>query len=225
MPPRRSDLELAVFDLDGTLVEAEVEYFIGEVRCLFLERGYPDYSAADILAGLSHHTLFDFLPEQERAEAAKLLWSCYDPRHIPPPRLRDGALQALEDAVARDMTVAIATARTTEIDHLREQLHPTGIMTHVTIISTWAGQRNWNDKKEQLRRLCASQAVDPAKAYMVGDSPDDIHSSVACGFGLRIALRSRLHVDRVLLAAKPCHLLDSISEVTPVIDHFLSKSE
>lgn len=210
-------LKLAVFDLDGTLVELEIEHFIDHAIQVTTRLGLEAPSRAHIRHLMAHHRIEELFPQAVREAAIHEYWHRYDARQIPAPRLIDGALATLEEMVARGCELAIATARTVHEDELREILRPTGILRHVEFLSTW-WQTGWEAKEEQLRLVCRDHNLEPSKALMVGDSIDDMRSSADVGFGLRIALVNGMHHHGVLRATSPDYLVESITEVPATID-------
>lgn len=210
-------LKLAVFDLDGTLVELEIEHFVDHAVETTRSLGIEVPSREHIRHLMHTHSIDQLFPPEERERALKVYWHNYDARQIPEPRLLDGALATLEEMVSRGFDLAIATARTVHADELGEILRPTGIMKHVEFLSTWWGT-GWTQKREQLKSLCHEHRVEPAQALMVGDSVDDMRSSRACGFGLRVALLNGMHHRDVLSTESPDHLIESIEEVPALVD-------
>lgn len=210
-------LKLAVFDLDGTLVELEIEHFVDHAVETTKRLGIEGTSRDRIRHLMQTHSIEQLFPPEERERALHAYWHHYDARQIPPPRLIDGALATLEEMVSRGFDLAIATARTVHAEELREILRPTGIINHVEFLSTW-WETGWTQKREQLKSLCREHRVEPAQALMVGDSVDDMRSSRACGFGLRVALLNGMHHRDVLSSESPHHLIESIQDVPALVD-------
>jgi len=217
-----SDLSLAVFDLDGTLVELEIEHFIDHAIEVTGRLGFPVPTRERIRHLMRTHTIEELFPAEERERAIHEYWHAYDARRIPAPRLIEGALATLEEMVARGFDLAIATARTVQADELREILRPTGITNHIEFLSTW-WETGWTEKREQLLRLCREHRIQPTRAMMVGDSIDDMRSAAVCGFGLRIGLLNGMHTNEVLLSVQPDYLIDSVTEVPTVLDKHLAR--
>lgn len=214
---KASEFSLAVFDLDGTLVELEIEHFIDHAIATTEKLGFPVPSRERIRDLMRAHRIEELFPPEERERAIHTYWHSYDARQIPAPRLIDGALATLEEMVVRGFDLAIATARTVQADELREILRPTGITHHVEFLSTW-WNTSWTGKREQLIGLCREHRVDPCRAMMVGDSIDDIRSASSCGFGLRIGLLNGMHTREVLMSAHPDYLVESVTAVPSVLD-------
>lgn len=211
------DYSLAVFDLDGTLVELEIEHFIDHAIATTEKLGVPAPSRERIRHLMRTHRIEELFPPEERERAIHAYWHFYDARQIPAPRLIEGALATLEEMVARGFDLAIATARTVQADELREILRPTGITHHVEFLSTW-WNTSWTGKREQLIELCREHRVDPCRAMMVGDSIDDMRSASSCGFGLRIGLLNGMHTRELLMSAHPDYLVESVTAVPSVLD-------
>lgn len=211
------EFSLAVFDLDGTLVELEIEHFIDHAISATEKLGFPVPSRERIRYLMHTHQIEELFPPEERERAIQTYWHSYDARQIPAPRLIDGALATLEEMVARGFDLAIATARTVQAEELREILRPTGITQHVEFLSTW-WNTSWTAKREQLIGLCREHRVDPCRAMMVGDSIDDMRSASSCGFGLRIGLLNGMHTREVLMSAQPDYLVESVTSVPSILD-------
>ena len=214
---KASEISLAVFDLDGTLVELEIEHFIDHAIAAMEKLGFPVPSRERIRHLMRTHRIEELFPPEERERAIQTYWHSYDARQIPAPRLIDGALATLEEMVARGFDLAIATARTVQADELREILRPSGITHHVEFLSTW-WNTSWTEKREQLVGLCREHRIDPCRAMMVGDSIDDMRSASSCGFALRIGLLNGMHTREVLMSANPDYLVESVIAVPSVLD-------
>lgn len=213
----KPEFSLAVFDLDGTLVELELEHFIDHAIAVTTRLGFAVPTRERIHHLMRSHSIEELFPPEARESAIREYWHAYDARQIPAPRLIEGALATLEDMVSRGFDLAIATARSVHADELREILRPTGIIHHVEFLSTW-WKTGWTEKREQLFGLCREHRVEPGQAIMVGDSIDDMRSAGACGFGLRIGLLQGMHTHEVLESARPDYLVHSVTEVPSVLD-------
>ena len=217
---KKNPLRLAVFDLDGTLVELDTEHFIDYSIEIIHEMGFTPHSREQLRELMRQHRLEFLFPEEQREKATAEYWRRFDPRRMPDPRVFDGALATLEAMVARGCDLAIATARSQSVDELREFLRPTGILTHVEFLSTW-WNTSWVEKVEQLTHVCREHNVEPAAALMAGDSTGDIRSARQVGFGLTIGLLTGAHSEEVLRAENPTYLANSIVEVPPIVErHF-----
>ena len=209
-------LRLAVFDLDGTLVELELEHFAQQIETTLHKMKLYCPSRDKLLEVVAAHkfsTLFESI-EQQNA-----FWHAYEEGEVPTPKLFDRSLVAVEAVVARGMDVAIATARKTNTQEMRSRLEHTGLMKHVELLSTFHGT-GWKDKTEQLRQVCKAHRIEPRAAMMVGDTEDDLKSSRDVGFGLRLGMSTGVTPVERLQVHKPFRILSCIGEVPSTIDEY-----
>lgn len=215
-----ASLQLAVFDLDGTLVHLEHEHFIQRIEHTLSTVGLAKLPRARIEEIVRSQRLDELFPETDRAAHKQRFWDSYTEGEVPDPRPFEHAVYALEEAVARGLKVAIATARKTPVEDMIERLAPTNLLKHVHTISTWHGT-NWTDKHEQLARLCQRLQVAPRHAMMVGDAPHDIRSATHNGFALRIAVSSHATPQEAVAAENPDAIIPCISHVPRIVDEYL----
>lgn len=209
-------LRLAVFDLDGTLIELNHEHFAQQIELTMGKLGIfcpPRARILDLIHRQRISSLFSGESEQEA------FWSRYDDGECPPPRLFERSLEAVEAVASRGLTVAIATARFNDTDEIRRNLASTGLLRHVTCISTFHGT-SWRSKETQLRLVCREHRLDPKAAMMVGDSEDDLRSALNVGFGLRLGKLGTLTPPERLLAHRPWRVLSCIGEVPGEVDRY-----
>lgn len=210
----KQPLKLVVFDLDGTLVELELEHFAQQIELTLGKVGLYSPPREKLLELVHKHDVNSLFTS---VEETKHFWNNYEDGEIPPPRLFERSLSTVEEVVARGLDVAIATARKYHRDELRRVLQHTGLMKHIDIVSTWHGE-NWLDKVEQLRKLCKDHLVEPRRCTMVGDTEDDMRSSRSVGFGLRLAMNTGITPVARLQVHKPHRILSCIGEVPPTLD-------
>lgn len=209
-----SRLQLAVFDLDGTLVHLEHEHYATRIHETFQRLSLPTPPVSEILDKINNHALKTLFESHDQEEA---FWRSYDDGEIPTVRAFTRSLHALEGSIERGLHVAIATARRDHHEVLQERLRHTGILRHVRLLSTFH-QTGWKNKVEQLRVVCRHFGVEPQASMMVGDSQDDMKSSRALGFGLRLAIDNKLPWRALVLAEEPDRMLHCVGEVPSAID-------
>jgi len=207
-------LQLAVFDLDGTLIQLELDHFAQQIEVTLRKMGLHVPPQAQILALVHGHRLSSLFSGPSEQDA---FWGHYEEGDPPAPRLFERSLEALEGVVARGLPVAVATARRFHQEELRRRLQHTGLLRHIELISTFHGT-SWLDKVEQLRQVCKSHAVEPHRSMMVGDTEDDMRSSFLVGYGLRVAMTTGITPAERLRAHKPHCLLPCIGEIPRVVD-------
>ncbi len=209
-------LKLAVFDLDGTLIELEHEHLAQRIEITLQRMSLFCPPQAEILGLIREHkvnTLFSSAGERAA------FWDNYTEGECPPVRLFDKSLATIEEVVSRGLQTAIATARVTRHDEMREHLAASGLLRHVSCITTFYGTE-WKDKEEQLRGLCKSHGVEPKASMMVGDSEDDLRSSRNVGFSLRLGKVNGITHPERLLVHRPKKLISCISEVPAAVDEY-----
>lgn len=212
-------LQLAVFDLDGTLVQLEHDHFAQQIEVTLSKMRLHVPPRPEILALINGHRLAALFTGPSQRE---LFWSHYEEGDPPPPRVFERSIEALDGAVARGLAVSVATARKVHHEELAKRLRSTGLLRHIELISTFHNT-GWLDKVEQLRQVCKSHAVEPRRAMMVGDTEDDMQSSLLVGYGLRVAMKTGLTSAERLRAHKPHRVLGCIGEVPLVIDEYHRK--
>lgn len=184
------ELKLAIFDLDGTLIHMEHEYFIEKSMRVLPELGFPDVTREEYSKHLYSHDTFGFVPEEIKEVTVEKFWKIWDASDAPPPRPISGAAEALGQLSRFGAKIALATARNSPTHKLEKLLENTGFMDHFSKISTWALEPTWRDKVEQLKRVCSDLGVHPSGAFMAGDMISDITSAKSAGIGMSIGLLS-----------------------------------
>ena len=209
---------LAVFDLDGTLIHYEFDHFFEETLKILPELGYPETTLSDLARYFEEYNYFGFVPKKRRHDFEEKFWSLMSREHYPSPREIEGAVELLGQLVEREMTVAIATARSTLPEQLERELRGTGLLKYISLIATKAGHESkWFDKTHQLRDLCTRLSLSPGDGFMVGDTPPDIWSAKAVGMGSTIAVLSGGIAEHILKKENPDHLLDHVGEMKKLI--------
>lgn len=209
---------LAIFDLDGTLIEYEMDFFVDESLRIIHELGYTQITASDLRRYAAQNDLFAFVPQKDRVEFSHEFHIRFDEKRQPPARPIEGALQTMESLASHGLELAICTARATLPHEVEEALHHTGFNDHLSIIST-RGQvvREWGDKSGQLRELCRELKIGPEDSFMVGDNPIDITSAKKVGVDVSVAVLTGGISRDVLAQTAPDFILDDISVL---LDHF-----
>lgn len=209
-----SNYKLAIFDLDGTLIEFEDEYFYPEALKIISHLGYPQITKADLQENWSHNNFFGFVPEEQRQEFAHSFHEIYDEDTLPPPRPFAGTVETLEHLLQHDIKIAIATARTSMAEELEMSLHGSGLLKYISLVSTRGPViRSWRDKTEQILSVCRDLSILPEFAFMAGDAPVDIISAKQAKIALSIALLSGGIRKEVLKGTHPDLILDDVSQI------------
>lgn len=208
----RKRLELGVFDLDGTLIELELEHFHDEVRRLFpiLGAAVPE---RDLIHELTRNRkIFHGVHVDQRETFEAEFWRRFDRNSQPPARLIANALETLEQLVAMGLSLVVATARSEAVHLIREYLHPIGINDHLQFISSFSGE-SWRDKTTQLENLCKRCEITPDRAFMAGDTVGDVLSGQKAGFSLTIGVLSGEYQRADLEAAQAHVIVEHVGEI------------
>lgn len=210
---------LALFDLDGTLVHLEHDYFYVEYERLYQELGreVPTRAEFDVMAAT--HSLFSDIPEEERKEFECAFWSRYD--DVLPPTAREitGSLETLDYFYSSGCMVAIVTARTQLPEEVEHTIDHLGLNKHIHVISTLGEPhlQTYNMtptlKCKQIDDVCRRLDVGPEQCLIAGDSPTDITSGKAAGVGVTVALLSGGVARDVLERTSPDLLLETVVDM------------
>ena len=212
--PRHPNFDLAIFDLDGTLIHMNHDFFFEQALSVIKKLGYPHLTRADLEGCAFNNDFYAFVPQDSREEFRHAFHELFDESAIPPAQPFDGALDALDHLASQGLHITIATARKAQAHELRVALAHTGFLKYVSIITTRGPQiRSWVDKAEQILSICHELQIEPQRAFMVGDAPIDITSAKKVGMGLAIALLSGGMQAEILHRFKPDLLLPDVTHL------------
>lgn len=210
---------LAIFDLDGTLIDYEHDFLYTEVLRVIRTFGL-NHITEETLA--FHHHRDDMFGCIESADLRSAIEAAFVNQFReevkPAARLLPGALETLDYLATRNVSLAIATARAQLPESIREDLQHTGLLKRIDCIASRSCRTmTWRDKSQQIRTACQHAAVPPDQSFMVGDNPSDSVSARAAGIGGIIAVRSGYVIDELLLQPDPHHLLDSVRDIPDIL--------
>jgi len=212
------NIELAVFDLDGTLIEFHHEYLFSQTQRLLPKLGHRNVELGELSESFSSFDYFRFVLEDERDNFASVFWELFDWDNFPDPVVFDGVETALSELSNQGIRLALATSRLTTEQQLSSLLKPTGILEHMeTIVCRTDPKVHWSDKTQLLKKVCKRLGVVPERALMTGDIPTDVISARSIGMGLTAAVRSGGMKDSVLKSADPDFLISDVTELPTVL--------
>lgn len=183
------DAGLIVFDLDGTLVDSQVD-LANAVNALLAELGRPPLAKPDVVAMvgegarvLVRRALVAASLDPDTPGALERFLAHYDPHLLDNTRPYPGLVDVL-GWIDRRLPMAVLTnkpARATE-------LMLTGLGLRAYFRNVVGGDTAFGRKPAPsgLRYLAEQAAVDPARVLLVGDSPVDL--ATARNAGARICL-------------------------------------
>ena len=209
---------LSLFDLDGTLVHHDSDFFYPHFVKIYSELGQqaPDRDRFEELIRRQH--LFLEIPEQDRHAFETEFWVRFDKIAPPEAVLIEGGIEALDHFATNGSKIAIITARTHLPDDVERCLIKTGLLKYINVIST-LGEPNLVKrvtepglKKEQIEYVCQKMGHPPSESLVAGDSPSDITSGKLAGVRYTIGILG--NIDRELLeAVKPDLIVHNVAEI------------
>ncbi len=194
---RTQHVRLAIFDLDGTLVDSQRD-LANAANALVMELGGVSLREDDVAgmvgegaAVLVRRVLVSARVDPETPGALARFLTLYDERLTENTVAYDGIPAALEDLRAR-MPLAVLTNKTQRAtDRLLTALDLSKYFTHAVGGDTPIGRK---PEPAGLLRICSDAGIVPAEAVLVGDSPVDLETArragtqvvlVSYGFGFR----------------------------------------
>lgn len=187
-----SKLKLAIFDLDGTLIDPKVDIFLEHTLEILGDFGYPDITRQQLDEYYRSFNIWGFVPVEQRDEFEKHFWLALNKRHLEDPEPIQGVHDMLDALLSHGMKIAIATARDTLPDDLKRELAASGLMKYIDVVTTRGNlsSKHWHDKTAQILEACTHARITPADAFMAGDTPSDMRSSRSVGIGAAIGVLS-----------------------------------
>ncbi|WP_424942362.1 HAD-IA family hydrolase [Aliiroseovarius crassostreae] len=220
-----SDLKLAVFDVDGTLIDSQ-DFIVEAMSRAFTDMGVAVPTRKEILSivGLSlHDAIATLVPEMAERDVARAA-DGYKDMFI---KLRaekggeaaapmySGARAALETLHKRDeVLLGVATGKARRgLDHAYHA-HDIG---HFFLTSQTADDHPSKPHPSMLQATLADTGAEAHRAVMIGDTAFDIAMGVAAGFKT-IGVTWGYHDTDQLIAAGADRLVDHFDALIPALD-------
>lgn len=208
------DLDLIVFDLDGTLVDSVPDLAAAANHAL-RRLGLPEHSAEEhkrmVGAGEKNFVRRFLGPDhQDLYHQALALYLEYYAQHL-------GDQTRLYPGVTETLT-RLASVKKAVLSNKREDLaqEVVKVMGLAGFFQAVRGGNSYGVLKpgaDGLRALIRELGSAPGRTFMVGDKPEDILAGRGAGAGT-VALTCGYADLEALAAAKPDFLLDSFSQLT-----------
>lgn len=207
-----------VFDLDGTLVEYNVEHIIREVERVAKAFNYRVPEQTTIRTLVTTNRLEDITHEQSDAPSfADFFWPHFDEENQPRPGLIDRVEHVFESLIDKNIRVGLVTARRSSEQVVLEELLSHGIGHHFETLVT-QGSMNWTSKTDAFRQALVQLDIHPLDAWSVGDQPWDIRSGREAGFSKNIAVLTGGVTVEVLQEEQPDHLFESVEALMGILE-------
>lgn len=213
-----NNLRLAIFDLDGTLIEFHREYLFSQTDEILPRMGHSVIAREELELSFSLFDYFRFFADHLRDTLVEEFWEHFNWECFPKPELISGVLDTLDALLTHKVKVAIATSRfISEVD-LREVIKDTGLLKYMSLIRTRHEDHiHWSDKRGHLVDVCKALQIPPNASMMVGDIPPDMTSATEVGISSRVAVLSGGIREDVLLGANPSAVLTSVKEIKELL--------
>ncbi|GHF00935.1 haloacid dehalogenase [Aliiroseovarius zhejiangensis] len=218
-------LRLAVFDVDGTLIDSQ-DFIVEAMNRAFGAMGVSLPSRDEVLSivGLSLHDaiqrLVPALSGSEVAEASEKYKDMFiklraEKGGEATAPLYPGARAALEHLHTRDeVLLGVATGKARRgLDHAYDA-HD---LRHFFVTSQTADNHPSKPHPSMLRAALAETGAEAAQAVMIGDTSFDMEMGRAAGFRT-IGVTWGYHPRDSLIAAGADLLIDSFADVIPALD-------
>lgn len=206
---RRARCRLAIFDLDGTLIEIRRCAFVAALEQMCAELGYP-VTRRELYVLSSTERMFGFAEPADRGWLELVFWDRYAPAEAACHRV-PGALGALGHLHGAGIRAVVATARRCETGRVHAVIDAVGLAPWID--DALAAGSDDLAKTHLMRELCARAGCDPAAAIAIGDTSADIRAAREAGIGCAIAVCSGQIQRRVLAASAPDLVLRSVAEL------------
>lgn len=210
--------KLAIFDLDGTLIEFHLAFLLSQAESIIQRMNHPVVARDELLEHFRNFDFFRFVVEDNREKFVEEFWRLFDWAGFPAPRPIPGAKDALQVIADAGIQVGIATARMCCPMELHDELSQIGLGRSIGHVRTRASeQMHWSDKRETIWGLCRDLGVRPGDALMVGDIPADITSARDVGIGFTVAVMTGGISRESLSRAEPDLILESVIDLPNIL--------
>lgn len=210
-----SDIELILFDLDGTLVEFHHDFLFEQAHLILAKLGHEPVTNAVLEGHFSDFSFFDFIPEHRRELFITQFWTNFDWKNFPRAKVLAGVDDLLEQIAESGRKSGIVTSRAVAHEQLSADLEHTGLLSYMSYVRTRSCDHlHWSDKRDSIRSIIEESGLRPSQIAMIGDIPPDISSARVMGLGLTIGVLSGGLKRSVLEQARPDHIIDNVSQIS-----------
>ena len=212
-----TDLQAALFDLDGTLIDSESQVVAAAVEAIEGAGHSIDPDALMIAMGPPLTPVMQEMLAISAAEARSIYQEylrIYMERYVPRTQPMPAAENLIDALRARDVHIAIVTNKVEEGGHaVVEMLHWESRIDLVVGADTAARAK---PHAEPAQHALEFFGVAPQDAVFVGDSPADVGCAAAAGLRAGVGLVGSTDVDS-LRAAGATHICADLLEVRALL--------
>ncbi len=218
-------LRLVVFDLDGTLVTAEIDFraMRRAIRDLLLESGFPSkvlpmHSTQDLLrsafayAGKEGKSAVEIseLRDKVYAVAMKIEW-----KGAKKAQLVSGAEETLQELHTRNVKIAVLTNDNRAVaDYL---LNKYELTPYVDLLISRDDAPHMKPSTEGLELILDHFKVSPDETMFIGDSTIDIMTATKLGIR-SIARQSKVRTEKELLSEGAIVVFPTLTSIIPYLE-------
>lgn len=204
--------QLALFDLDGTLVQFPREFLFHQAEEVISKLELPRVERREMEEAFAEFDFFRWVLPALRETFMETYWELFDWEAYPSPVVIPGAVEAIKSLHDSGVKLAIVTSRHETAEDIAADLSSTGLLSYFPKIFPRGGDdAHWYDKSLQIRQACSEFGIDPKEAMIVGDIPPDVTSARSVGVGLAFAVLSGGIREHVFSAVSPDGILRSVT--------------
>lgn len=213
----KHNIQLVVFDLDGTLVDA-YQAVAGSVNHMLVQIGRPRMDDESIKRAVGwgvRHLVATFVDEEEIDRALSIYRQHHARALKSGTTWLPGAKQLLDTLKERGYKLAIASNRPTRFTHIiLKHLKAQHMFDHVLCADKVARAKPAAD---MLKQILEYASLSPDEAVYVGDMFIDIETGHAAGVKT-VAVVTGASRREELIPLKPHAVIDRVSEVAEIVE-------
>jgi 2-hydroxy-3-keto-5-methylthiopentenyl-1-phosphate phosphatase len=212
----RKNIQGVIFDLDGTLIEANEAIYLG-MQEAFRSFGRPLFPLRDLNQHLKvdlEATLLPFFSKEEMDSAIPMIRKRYEEVYLDKTHFLDGAKEVLETLYHKTIALALASNKFGRFSR--------GALTHLgvsgyfkSIFGAGDGPRN-KPYPDMIHASLKAMDLPPETVIFVGDSLQDIETGRRAGVDV-YALPTGVHTKKELSQGRPRSILKHLDELIPVV--------
>lgn len=212
-----ANIKAVVFDIDGTLLDTR-EFIFQAYEHAIAKNGYPVPDRALIAEQIGHRIEECYAALVPDADAEKLIADhiAFQMGQIDLIFPFDGAVTLVAQLRKMELKIVLWTSRRAHVITALERSGFTQDSFDAVVDATMVDVGK-PDPQGLLFGL-GIVGIEPAHAVMVGDAPVDIDAGIRAGVAATIGITHGFGSRDQLLVAKPDYVVDSLSELLPIIE-------